>query len=205
MEGTTMTRTTSASALRAAMAGPVLEPGDDGYDEARDVYNGDVERRQAGIARCTSPADVAAALAHAQASGLRAAVRGGGHGYWVAREDELMIDLSPLDQVSVDPVARRARCGGGAKLGQLDAATQAHGLAVTAATVSNNAVGGLPLGCGFGCLTSKLGLAIINLESAEVVLVDGRCVRASATEHPDLFWALSGGGGNFGIVTEFEF
>lgn len=193
--------------LQAQMAGRVLVPGDEGYDQARSVWNGDIDRRPAVIARCTGPDDVAAALQYARDSGLQVAVRGGGHGYWGAAVPEggLMVDLSPIDHVVVDADARRAHVGGGATLAQLDAATQEHGLAVPAGTVSHTGVGGLTVGGGFGWLTPLHGLTIDNLESAQVVLADGRCVRASAEEHPDLFWAIRGGGGNFGVITDFEF
>lgn len=187
--------------------GVLLWPGDDGYDAARSVWNAGIDRRPALIARCLSPADVAWALAHAQRNGLEVGVRGGGHNYGGAAvpEDGLMIDLTGLDQVTVDPAGRRARCGGGATQAQLDAAAQEHGLAVTGGTISHTGVGGLTLGGGMGWLTRACGLAVDNLVSAEVVLPDGRCVRAAADEHPDLLWALTGGGGNFGVVTEFEF
>ena len=203
----TQTIDRDVTTLRGAMDGAVLLPGDEGYDEARAVWNGDIDRRPAVIARCTGPDDVAAALRYAQDVGLQVAVRGGGHGYWGAAVPEggLMIDLSPIHHVEVDPVAKRARVGGGATLGELDAATQEHGLAVPAGTVSHTGVGGLTLGGGWGWLSKLHGLTIDNLQSAEVVLTDGRRVRASESEHPDLFWALRGGGGNFGVVTEFEF
>jgi len=187
--------------------GTLLRPGDNGYDAARAIWNGAIDRHPALVARCQSPADVAAALAYAQHAGLEVGVRGGGHNYGGAAvpEDGLMIDLSGLAHVIVDPDRRRARCGGGATQAELDAATQEHGLAVTGGTISHTGIGGLTLGGGMGWLTRRCGLTIDNLVSAEVVLADGRCVRASAEEHPDLLWALKGGGGNFGVVANFEF
>ena len=193
--------------LLSEFSGTLLRPGDDGYDSARAIWNGAIDRRPALVARCRSSADVAAALAYGRQSGLEIAVRGGGHNYWGAAVPDggVMIDLSGLDGVTVDPEARRVRCGGGATQARLDAATQQHGLAVTGGTISHTGVGGLTLGGGMGWLTRRCGLTVDNLVSAQVVLADGRCVRASATEHPDLLWALTGGGGNFGVVTEFEF
>jgi hypothetical protein len=203
----TDTMSRGVEALRAAMDGEVLQPGDPEYDRAALIWNGAIDRSPAVVARCTSAADVAEALCWGQENGLAIAVRGGGHSVAGAAvvEDGLTIDLGPLTDVVVDPVARRARCGGGTSLATLDAACQEHGLAVPAGTVSHTGVAGLTLGGGFGWLSPMAGLTIDNLISAEVVLVDGRVVRASAHEYRDLFWALRGGGGNFGVVTEFEF
>ena len=197
----------SIGTLRAAMNGPVIGPADPGYDEARRVWNAGIDRYPAVIARCASPADVAAAVTFAATNGLEITVRGGAHSMSGAAVTDrgLMIDLSQLNRVSVDPQAKRARASGGALLADLDAATQAYGLAVPAGVVSHTGVGGLTLGGGMGWLTRQAGLSIDNLVSAQVVTANGQIRRASADENPDLFWAIRGGGGNFGVVTEFEF
>lgn len=197
----------SLDGLRASMAGAVIDREDPGYDEARKLWNGSIDRHPAVIARCASPADVAAAILFARQHALEIAVRGGAHSMPGVStvEDGLVIDLSALNQVSVDPVAKRARVGGGALLGDLDAATQEHGLAVPAGLVSHTGVGGLTVGGGMGWLTRLGGLTIDNLVSAEVVTADGRILRAADDENDDLFWAIRGGGGNYGVVTEFEF
>jgi hypothetical protein len=204
-----MTRTASGGieALRSTMTGVVITPGDPGYDTARSLWNGSYDRRPAAIACCASSADVAAALGFAEANGLEISVRGGGHSFSGASagDDGLTIHLGAMNSVIIDPLGRRARVGGGATWAEVDAAAQAHGLAVTGGAISDTGVGGLTLGGGMGWLANRHGLTIDNLESAEVVLADGRAVRASESEHPDLFWALRGGGGNFGVVTEFEY
>lgn len=204
-----MTATVSGAVdrLRALMAGPVFGRGDAEYDTARSVWNGEIDRRPEVVARCLSPADVSTAIEFARAKGLEISVRGGGHNFGGAAvcADGLMVDLSAMNRVDVDAPARRARCGGGATIADLDAATQEHGLAVTGGTVSHTGIGGLTLGGGMGWLTPRLGLSCDNLVSAEVVTADGQRLHASATENADLFWALRGGGGNFGVVTTFEF
>ncbi len=194
-------------AFRAGFTGKVILPDDPDYDSARSVWNGAISRRPAVIARCSSAKEVAAAIQFGRAQGLEISVRGGGHNFagFAVCEGGLMIDLSGMRQVKVDPAARRAVCGGGATWGDLDGATQAHGLAVTGGFISHTGIGGLTLGGGIGWLTRKAGLSSDNLISGEVVTVDGRVLRASHDENADLFWAIRGGGGNFGVVTSFEY
>jgi len=195
------------SALRSGLRGPVLLAGDEGYEAARRVWNGNVDRRPAVIVRCMNASDVEQAVDFARTRSLLVSIRGGGHsapGYGT-NDGGLVIDLSAMKAISVDPARRTARAEGGVLWREFDAATQAHGLATTGGTVSNTGIGGLTLGGGLGWLGGKHGLSIDNLLSAEVVTADGQLRKASAEEHPDLFWALRGGGGNFGVVTAFEY
>jgi FAD/FMN-containing dehydrogenase len=187
--------------------GDVITPGHDGYDDARALWNGSVDRRPRLIARCSDSADVAAAVRFARDRDHEIAIRGGGHNVagTAVCDDGIVLDLSMMRSVTVDPVERTARVQGGALWGDVDRETQKHGLATTGGIVSHTGVGGLSLGGGIGWLMRKHGLAVDNLVAAEVVTAGGDIIRASADDHPDLFWALRGGGGNFGVVSSFRF
>ena len=193
--------------LRARVSGPVITPGDDGYDEARRVYNAMIDRRPAVIVRCTNAADVTAAVDFARENGLALAVRGGGHsvpGFGTV-DGGVVADLSGMRAVTVDPAKRTARAEGGATWGDFNEATAAFGLATTGGIISTTGVAGLTLGGGIGYLARGFGLSCDNLVSAEIVTADGKMVTASEDEHADLFWAIRGGGGNFGVATALEF
>jgi FAD/FMN-containing dehydrogenase len=197
----------SVQELRDALRGELFQPGDEGYDEAKRLWNGAHDAAEpAVIARCTGPADVIAALGFARANDLAVAVRGGGHsipGYSTS-DGGMVIDLGPMKNVRVDPEAQRAFVGAGATWGDVDHETQQFGLATTGGLVSTTGVAGFTLGGGIGWLMRQYGLAADNLVGADVVTADGRLIHASEEENSDLLWGLRGGGGNFGIVTNFE-
>ncbi len=193
--------------LRAQLKGTVLLPGDEKYDEARSIWNGMFDKKPAIIARCLNKKDISHSVNYARAHDLLIAVKGGGHnsaGNAVC-DNGMMIDLSLMQKVDVDPESGTARVEGGCLLSTVDEATQEHGMTVSAGIVSHTGVGGLALGGGFGWISRKYGLTIDNLLSVEMITADGKIVKASKTENPDLFWAVKGGGGNFGIVSSFEF
>jgi hypothetical protein len=194
------------SALRSQFKGDLLRPGSGGYEEARVIWNGIFARRPALIARCTDVHDVQAVVRAASQSGIPTAVRCGGHSLagFSTCEGGLVIDLSRMRQVSVDPGSRRAKFAGGCLLGSIDTATQKAGLVFPSGVVSHTGAGGLVLGGGTGWLTRRFGLSCDNVEAVTIVAADSSMVRADSNENPDLFWALRGGGGNFGVVTGFE-
>ena len=204
------TTTAPAQAAREELSGfrgELIGPDDANYEEARSVYNAMIDKRPGLIARCADADDVAAVVKFAAGRGLLLAVRGGGHnGAGLGTCDEgVVIDLSALNEIEVDPQARTVRVGGGSTWGEVDRATNEHGLATPSGIISTTGVGGLTLGGGLGHLTRKCGLSIDNLLEAELVLASGERVTANADEHPDLYWAIRGGGGNFGVVTSFKF
>ena len=196
-----------AQKLKVSLRGELLRPGDETYDETRKVWNGMIDHRPALIARCVGTADVIETVTFARDHDLLVSVRGGGHNIAgkAVCTGGLMIDLSRMRSVAVDPLNRTARVEGGATLGELDGATQASGLATTAGVVTHTGVAGLTLGGGVGRLARKYGLACDNLLSVDLVTADGQVVRTSVTENSDLFWGVRGAGANFGVATSFEF
>jgi FAD/FMN-containing dehydrogenase len=197
----------AAAELGARFGGQLLQPADAGYEDARKVHNGLVDKRPALIARCRGVADVVAALDLTRRLGLEGAIRGGGHNVAgrATIDGGVMIDLSLMKGIHVDPARRTVWAQGGVTWGELNRETQLHGLAVTGGVISSTGIAGLTLGGGVGWLMGKYGLALDNLRAVELVTADGKIVRASQQEEPDLFWALRGGGGNFGIATGFEY
>ena len=206
MAGTILDEST-IPVIRGRFEGDLLERGDDGYDEARTVFNAMIDRRPRLIVRCTGAADVVAGILLAREAGLPLSIKGGGHGVngHAVCDDGIMLDLSPLKRIDVHPEARVARAQPGVTWGEFDAATQAHGLATTGGRVTTTGIAGLTLGAGSGWLERMYGYTSHNLLAAEVVTADGGVVRASEDENADLLWALRGGGGNFGVVTQFEY
>ena len=198
---------TPITELAARFSGVLLSPGDSGYDEVRQVHNGMIDRRPWLIARCLNTADVVDAINFGRSHGLEIAVRGGGHNVAgrAVCDDGLMLDLSLMKGIHVDPVGRKARAQGGVTWRELNRETQAHGLATTGGVISTTGIAGLTLGGGLGWLMAKYGLATDNLLSAEVVTAAGGIVRASKSENANLFWGLQGGGGNFGAVSWLEY
>jgi len=197
----------SIAELKGRLRGRTIEPNDPGYDDARKVYNGMIHKRPRLIVRCADVADVISSVNFARKHGLLLAIRSGGHnaGGLGICDDGLVIDLAPIKYTRIDPVACTATVGGGCTWGDVDHATHAFGLAAPSGIISTTGVGGLTLGGGIGHLTRKCGLTIDNLLSADVVLADGKFVKANADENADLFWAIRGGGGNFGVITSFTF
>ena len=197
----------ATASLRGLIEGELIQPGDDGYEEHRRVWNGMIDKRPGLIVRCASLDDVVNTVNFAREEGLQLAVRGGGHSFagFSTCDGGVVLDLSLMNTVEVDPGSRLARAGGGVTWGVFDAATHAYGLATTGGLISTTGIAGLTLGGGIGWLQRKYGLACDNLLAVELVTASGDVVRASAGENPELFWALRGGGGNFGVVTTFEF
>jgi FAD/FMN-containing dehydrogenase len=193
--------------LREAMRGEVIVPRDQGYDAARQVWNGMIDRKPALIARCAGVGDVLTAVRFARSQDLLLAVRGGGHNFpgFGTCDGGMVIDLSPMKGIRVDPTARTARAQGGALWGELDHETQAFGLATTGGLVSTTGIAGFTLGGGIGWLMRKHGMTVDNLLAADLVTANGELVTASADQNPELLWGLRGGGGNFGVVTSFEY